>query len=471
MKRILTALAIVLVLLLGAAAAAPFWFGMETEKHYQQMIQELAKNTGAAIDNRSYERGWLRSRAEAVIAWPGLPADLTVTHEIAHGPLALDKLLAGELSFAPANAFINSRATFSPSKGASEQEKTLARQLPPVNAETVISLTGDAEMDLTVPPAKKMGKDGSGFNWRGLSGKITVRQGGNQVMTELQSPGLVVARAVSEFSVSQIRLNSDHTATRGVMLGTTTLHIGKVGIGPDIDLKGLRLIASAKPAGPNVDTTVNYQIKELLVNTASYGPGQLTLVLRKLDAAALRRYEQQVNALSRRNLPKEQVDMQTAAETMKLIAALSKKAPELEVTKLSFATPEGELSGAAKIVLDGSELDLAQNMMLIVRALRGELELSIPPSMVKAILTPQIREDIEGYKRAGALSTGEAERITPEVMAKIVDDAYTSYLTRNPLTRWLARSGGQYRLTVSFRDGRLLVNDEPVKQPFFGMPS
>ncbi len=471
MKKILTALAIVLVLILGAAAAAPFWFGMEAEKHYQQIVQELAKNTSVAIDSRSYERGWLSSRAEAVIAWPGLPADLTVSHDIAHGPLALDKLLGGDFSFAPAAAFISSRATFSPSKSASEQEKALARQLPPITAQTVVSLTGDAEMELTAPPTKKMGKEGAGFNWRGLSGKITVRQGGNQVLTELQSPGLVAASATGELSVSQIRLNSDHTGGRGVMLGTTTLHIGNVGIGPDMDFKGLRLTASAKPAGPNVDTTVNYQIKELRVNTASYGPGQLTVVLRKLDAAALRRFEQQVNALSKRNLPQEQVSMQTAAETMKLIAALSKKVPELEVTKLSFLTPEGELSGTAKIVLDGSELDLAQNMMLIVRALRGELELSIPPSMVKAILTPQIREDIEGYKQAGTLSAREAERITPAVMAKIVDEAYSSYLPRNPFTRLLARVGGRYRLTISFRDGRLLVNNEPVKQPFFGMPS
>ena len=82
-----------------------------------------------------------------------------------------------------------------------------------------------------------------------------------------------------------------------------------------------------------------------------------------------------------------------------LIASLSKNAPELEVTKLSFKAREGELTGTAKLVLDGSKLNVAENMMLLLRALQGDAELSIPPSMVKAILTPRIRSDIENYKQ------------------------------------------------------------------------
>lgn len=468
MKKILTAFAIVLVLVIAAAAAAPFWFGMQTEDAYRDMAQELSKNTGMAFEIRRYERGYLRSSVEGVITWPGLPADLSVTDEIAHGPFAIDRLLSGDLSFEPGLAFISSRASFTPGKGASERDKALARQLPPLTAQTVVSLAGDFEAKLDVP-SKKGAKD-SGFQWRGLSGTVNVRQGGAQVVTDLKSGGLTASTPTGEVAFNQIRFNSDHTGGRaGYMFGTSTLHIGSIAFGPDIELAGLRFVTSAKPAGPNVDTTINYQIKELRANNATYGPGQLTLAVRKLDAAALRRFEQQMNAISKRNLPQEQTSMMTAAETMKLVAALAKKAPEVEVTKLSFTTPEGELSGNAKIVLDGSQLDLAQNMMLIVRALQGELELSIPPSMVKAILTPQIREDIEGYRRAGTLSTQEANKISPAVMAKIVEQVYPSYLSRNAFTRLLAPTGSRYRFTASFRNGRLLINDQPVKQPLLDM--
>jgi hypothetical protein len=160
--------------------------------------------------------------------------------------------------------------------------------------------------------------------------------------------------------------------------------------------------------------------------------------------------------------------MMVAAETMKLIASLSKSAPELEVTKLSFKAREGELTGKAKLVLDGSKLNVAENMMLLLRALQGDAELSIPPSMVKAILTPLIRSDIENYKQRGILSQREANQLTPDVMSRIVDEVYPSYLNKNSFTKLLIPSGAYYTITASFRQGKFLVNNRPLGRPLLG---
>ncbi|MFQ6021465.1 MAG: YdgA family protein [Acidiferrobacterales bacterium] len=469
MKKIVTILGMVLILLVVAAGAAPFWFGMQAENAYNSIVEQMAKNGSTTVRTKHYERGWLRSTAETVVTLPGLPVDVSLTHDIAHGPLALDRLMQGQLELTPAVAFVSSRATLAPRKGA-ETLKDLIKQLPPATADTVLALSGNAEMQINVPPSRRKSKDGGAINWRGLSGTIVFRERGEQVIAELQSPGLSFPSKNGEFSLSQVKFRSDATGGKaGFMFGNSALHVANIGIGPDVTVKGLRFTTNAKPVGPNVNTTVSYQVKDVQVGANHYGPGQLTIVLRKLDAAALRKYETAINTISKRGLPDEQRSMMVAAETMKLIANLSKKAPELEITKLSFKSREGELTGEAKFILDGSNLNVAENTMLLLRALQGEAKLSIPPSMVKAILTPRIRQDIEIYKRRGMLSQKDMTRLTPEVMSSIVDEAYPSYLNKNGFTKLLIPDGPYYRISVSFRQGRFLVNDRPLKQPLLGL--
>lgn len=332
-----------------------------------------------------------------------------------------------------------------------------------LKAVTVFDFGGNANMMVDIPPTKSKAKGGE-FNWRGLSGTIAFRQGGQQINTELKSPGLSIASGQrGKFSLSRVTFRSDtKPGTGGLVFGNSSLHVGGLTFGADVNVKGLRLITKSKPVGKNLRATVNYQIKDVKVGNKHYGPGQLTFVLRKLDTNALRKYEQAVNRISKGGRPEEQASMMVAAETMKLVANLSKKAPELEVTKLSFKTVEGELTGKGKIVLDGSDLDVAQNAMLLIRALRGNAELSIPPSMVKAILTPRIKQDIEIYKQRGLLTPEEVAKLTPEVMSKIVDEVYPSYLSKNSFTKLLIPAGPYYRITASFREGKFLVNDQPL---------
>jgi uncharacterized protein YdgA (DUF945 family) len=468
-KRIATILGILVILIVAAAAAAPFWFGMEAEKAYNNIVQELGSS--AAVSSKRYERGWLSSTAETTVALSGSPLEFSLVHHIAHGPLPIDRLLHGDLTLTPAMAFISSEIRLLPKKG-SEQAwlKEFSKRMAALKAETVIGFNGNADTTLNLPPSKDKGRDGTEFNSRGLSGSLAFRQGGQQVEVELNVPGLSLKSANSEFALKNLVYRfSNSGGTAGYLFGNSTLQLSQLSIGPDFDVKGLRLTTKSKPAGTSVTATVEYRIQGIKSGVEEYGPGQLTLVARKLDAKALQKFNQQYAQIAKRGLPEEQASMMAAAEMMKLIASLSKKAPEVEVTKLSFTTKEGELTGNAKFVLDGSNLDIATNPFLALRALRGDAELSIPLSMVKAILTPSIRQDVESYTRTGALSSGEAAKLTPAVMARIVDQAYPQYLSRNSFTRMLVPAGPFYRITVAFRDGTLLINGKPMKQPLMQM--
>ena len=83
-------LAIVLIILLGAAAAAPYWFGMQAEEAYNKALQEITRDGQVVITRQTYERGWLDSTAEATYSFGGMPVSLTVTNKIYHGPIPME---------------------------------------------------------------------------------------------------------------------------------------------------------------------------------------------------------------------------------------------------------------------------------------------------------------------------------------------------------------------------------------------
>ena len=469
MKRIATIIGIVLVIIVAAAAAAPFWFGMETEKAYNNIVRELS--SGAAVSTERYERGWLSSTAETTLALSGSPLTVSMVHRINHGPLPINRLLGGDFSLTPGMAFIDSKLRLVPKRGAGAAWLTeFSKRMAALNAQTVVDLNGNAETTLTLPPSKAKGKDGTKFSSRGLNGTIAFHQGGEKVDVDLRVPGVSLSSEKGDFSLKNLNYRFNSSAgVAGYMFGNSTLQLGELSFGPGFELKGLRLTTRSRPRGPNLTANVDYRVKTIKSGTDEHGPGELSIVLRKLDTKALQRFNQQYNQIAKRALPQQQASMMAAAEMMKLVAALAKKAPELEVTKLSFKTQEGELTGNAKFVLDGSKLDIASNPFLALRALRGNAELSIPPSMVKAILAPAIMQDVEGFKRRGTLSSREASKLTPAVMARIVDEAYPSYLSRNSFTKMLVRSGPVYRITASFRNGELRVNGKPLQQPLLRM--
>ncbi len=474
MKKTGIAVGVVVLLLVAAIAAAPFWFGMQAEKAYTEMVQQMSANSTAAFTTKRYERGWLSSSAETTIQMPRVPFGFRLTSEIEHGPIAISRILQGELRLKPALAFVNTQVSTVVKKGAGlDLVKAFVKQGSVIKADTVVSFNGDADTELSVAASRNKGKSGSNsFNWRGLTGSIRLRQGGQSVSVDLRSPGLAMTSENSgKVAVKQITFRSDtKMGAGGMMFGNITLNIGKLDLGDKVRISGLRFSSASKPAGKNLDATIKYRIKSIDVGERSYGPGRMTLAVRKLDIKTLRQYEQKVSQISKRALPQEQASMMIAAETMKLFVKLSKKAPEVEITQLSFIAGEGELTGKAKLKLDGKDVDAGQNIMLLATALQGSAELSIPPSIVKAILTPQIRQDIEIYKNKGLLSAREAARLTPSILAKIVDQAYPAYLSKNSFTKLLIPAGSRYKISASYSRGRFLVNDKPLRQPLLGLP-
>jgi len=320
-------------------------------------------------------------------------------------------------------------------------------------------------------PIRKTGTQGQVIDWRGFSGDMRFDREWKKIRFEARMPALTLGAPgqAGGLSLSQLRLRSDlREGVAGYLFGDSALNIGRLqfgGTGGPLDVNGLEISGSARPAGENLDLLLHYRVEDIRAADERFGPGELTIEARHLDTAALVKFKNELDAIYRGNPPPAQATLMMAGKAMELIAALSRQAPELEITKLSFKTLEGEITGKAKFVLDGRKHIAAQNPLQLLMALSGRGELAIPAPVLKQMLTPAIRRDIEAYQRSGALTPQDMARLTPQAIGEIVDRAFPQYLSRNGFARYFVEDGDIYKLTILIQRGQLLVNGQPWHAP------
>jgi uncharacterized protein YdgA (DUF945 family) len=460
MKRALTVISIVVLLLALALTAAPYWLGMQTEAAFNDAVKGMTTRSGMPSSNYTYSRSWLKSEASHKILLPTAPIIIDATHRIEHGPLPLSRLLSGELT--PALALIKTTMHFTPSADAPAGLAESLKFLPPMETETVLDLSGNGTSIFRITSAtRKQGK--TTVRWDAAKGKMHFDREWKKITAEFSLPKLSINSTRGELSIMDIRLGSDmYEGTAGYMFGSNHLSVASITMKPLMNIQGINLSAIAQSKGPFVTIHINYGVKELQIAKDKYGPGSLNLAIRNLDAKTLKQFETDMNQIYSRALPQEQAQMMIAGKTLELAGKLSQNNPEIELTKLKFVAPGGQLTGSAKFVVQGKEQDLSANPMLLLTAVKGSAELSIPQSLAKAVVLPQIQHDIRSLSKEGKLNSSEATNLTPEALDKIAEEVYPQYFQESGLGRWLVKQGNTYHFSMSVSRGQIIVNGVPL---------
>ena len=458
MKKPLIIVVVLLAVVAGAAAALPFWFGMQAETAYEAMIAEMTKGGDITVTSNNFQRGWLDSTADTTFVLAGTPVTITMLHRISHGPLPLDD----DFQPMPVLARVKSDMSIGLPAG------TL--KLPPLIGKTTIYLAGNSLTRLDMAPAKSSLPDGGSIDWKGLSGSLETSADYKSTKGELSAPLLQITGKDGGISFNRLTLNLDQQkSASGLDVGTAGFGVDKLSVDTATDktvIDGLRVTSNTQEAGGNMNATLSFQFREALSGDSKQGPGQISLQLRKLDVATLVKFRNEVRELRKQKIPAEQANMMVLGKTLELLGNLAKKSPELEITRLNFKTADGEVTGKAKFVLDGSQLDVSGNPMLMLKALSGEGEVSLPDSLVRLLATPDVKRDIEALKASGKLKKDEVAKLTPKRIEMITQQALKDLpqYKNSVVTRLkLVPDGPNYKIVASLKSGQLMVNDEPLQ--------
>jgi uncharacterized protein YdgA (DUF945 family) len=459
-KKLILVVGIVAVVLAAAAAALPYWFGMQAESAYEAMLADMTKTGDVAITSNNFQRGWLESTADTTFGLAGTPVTVTVLHRISHGPLPLDD------DFQPTPVLARVKSQISIGLPGS----TL--KLPPITGKTTVYLAGNSHTSLQMPVAKSTTSEGSGIEWKGFSGDFDTSADFKSTKGELNAPLLAITSNTGSFNLSRIKIGMDQQKSpSGFDVGTVNVGVDRIavdGAPGKTTIDGLKVSSVVQETGGNLNSTVSFQFREALSGGSKQGPGQINIQIRKLDVATLVKFRKELGDLKKQKIPPEQANMMVLGKTLDLLGQLAKKSPELEITKLSFKTADGEVTGKAKFVLDGSQLDVSGNPMLMLKALSGEGEITLPESVVRLLATSDVKRDIDALKASGKLSEAEIAKLTPQRIAMITGQALKElpqYKDSVVSRLRLIPDGPNFKIAGALKNGQLMVNDQPLQLP------
>lgn len=464
MKKIII---IFVVALIAAAAGLPFWFGMQAESAYAAMLANSTQNGDLSVTQNKFERGWFESTADTTFTLASAPVTISVLHRISHGPLPMDD----DFQLQPLLARAKSQISIGLPGG--------AVKLPTLTAKTTVYLAGNSSTRLEMPaytkPVPKTGEtEAFDLEWKGMSGEFSLSADYKNLKGEMNAPALGFSFLDGSFVLTKISLSADtQESASGIGIGSVAIGSDKFAMddkkkSEQLVIEGLRLSSSTQEAGGNLNSTVSLQFRGMQTGGARQGAAQISLQLRKLDVATLVKFQKEVRELRKQKAPPAQTNIMMLGKTMELLGQLAKKSPELEITKLSFKTEDGEVTGKARFVLDGSQLDVSGNPMLMLKALSGEGEVNLPNSIVRLFAEPDVKRDIETLKTSGKLSDKEIAKLSPRRIAAITAQAIKDLpqYKDGVVTRLhLVADGPNYRIVAALKDGQLRVNDQPLQLP------
>ncbi len=457
MKKILPVLFILVVLVLAVAGTVPFWFGIETEKTYNNRIQQFSKR-GVTITPVNYRRGWFTSSAQTTLTFPGLPFALAVTHRISHGPFALDQIFSNEYQLVPIQAVIKSEVSFIPAR----EVPGAAIPPPSLLIDTIVNIQGDGQARLQLVNFKKTLENGADFAWKEGSGTVTFSSDWKKFQTNLRIPEVSLKTQGNNLTLSKLGVDSDlQEGVAGYMFGTNSLQAEKIAFGENYGLEGLRVNTSMREAGSNINLSLQYSLKAIALPGDTYGPAQLAVEIRKLDAATLVNLDSAINEIYKKQLPQAQAAMLLTGKMLEIIADLAKKNPEMEITKFNFKTKEGEIAAKAKLALDGANINAKENPLLLINALSGEGEFSVSSSLFEALAKKELQKEIEELKTSNKLSKNEIEKLTPEKISTIVEQLAPQRARDIAAKLQFLPNGANFQANASLKRGQIFINNQP----------
>ena len=429
---------IIVVLLLGYPAAA--WLvGMNAESQWEKREQILHEQYPALdIVKHDFHRGVYSSTEEITyriagpasknlqalatsLQWPGL--QFVMRNQIHHGPWPQMR------TFAPAT--VDTEVILPPQ--VHDKLVALLGDKAQVTLHTRLNWSGGSTTEIHSPAFEN-----AQIKWQGLDGTTQASKDLKSAQGSVKAPGLTVKTDKGAFSFDTLEMHSDQQiALEGLTVGSVNLTLAALDLKDEVRMQHVGLQGKSSLDGDYVRfnfgmSSESLQLKEYALThvgyefgaTHLYAPALIALnkALRdsKMDpadpAAGLANIQQAINTYG--------VDLLTHE-------------PALEIPRIGFAMPEGELLVSLKASVPGltrDEIQSAPNawQMAMIKHAEATADIRIDTALLTKLMA----------------STGKTDEVTPQLEA-LQKQGYIK-VDGNALTTHLA-----------FQHGRLTVNSLP----------
>jgi uncharacterized protein YdgA (DUF945 family) len=486
MKRLMGIVLVLVAVVLAALGASTYWFGLQTEREYQAMIQRSSEWQHFKLSGDEYTRGPFSSQARSTLELrntpsvpnpaaqgePGnVPFRLLLAHKITHGPIPFGTLPQEGGLMRPALAVIETKVSLDP------QLKELLKEIqlpegfsPSMEVTTVLYWGGKGDTHIVVHPVRtELGSDPKvGIDFSGIKARIEFAPGFKQFMGTFSMDGLnaaIAQEATFQMKNMKCAFQQSEGAT-GFYLGDVTFDLERVDLthrdaaksGENYSMNGFRVKTSTQEAGNDLSSAAAFSLDQLVLKDDKFGKAVFELEFRKLDARALSEFQATMKKLQRQLGGGDQLPEQSLGALMALLPKLFKNSPELEIKQLGFVADNGEVRAGAKLKLDGSKIQDSVNVPMLLNAAELDASLSGNEGTLVRLLKsfesrqePVESDEIEGEKAA--------EQKSQETLGAEIKSQLSALVAQNLLTF----ENGVYKMTARYAKGQLNLNGQTIR--------
>lgn len=488
MKKLLGLVVILAALVLGGY----YGMGVVTERTVKHNLDAVNKSNGLYVKIASYDRGWFSSLAsldwrlhvpERIVKTadgqtetvPAQDFEMQMPLTIYHGPVIFaNNTIKFGLGYAhtdiPMPAKYNEQFTSIFTSDSTQ---------PKLDLSMFVNYLNNSEVEIAVPSFKLIAKKGGEFSWMGMTSSVDVSSDASKIKGSFNVEGMQFTKDDIKATVGEITTEYNlHKTNSGLYLGDANLSFPTMLVNTKdvktFELTDLDVHSSCDVEGGLFHSHFKSSVDKIFANGKTYGPGNLEMAIKNLDADVLANINQQVNnAQQGTDEQRQQSMLAIIPEVPKLFS----KGAEFEISDLSFVMPEGTVEGSLMVNLPKGD---TTNPFELMQKVQGKGKLKVPADLIKLVLNesnkqkilsqtsvdPQAQQVNESTSAVTTTSAGASvtttttSTTTPDLSQQVaaMTDAQLAAMMQSGL---IVQDGSYYVVEVALNQGNLLVNSKP----------
>lgn len=480
MKKIAGLVVILAVLVLGGY----YGMGIATERAVKHNLDAINKSNGLSVKVAEYKRKWFSSTA--LLDWrlqvperiaksedgqsvtvPAQEFEMQMPMVIHHGPVIFVNNTV-KFGFGYAETQIPLPAKYNEQFDSMFTSESVKPQL---NLSMFVNYFNNSQIEMSVPSFKLMGKQGQQFDWKGMTSFLDVGSDASKVKGEFNVEGMLFSKDGMKAQVGEINTDYDlQKSDAGLYLGDANASIPSLLVSQKdeklFELTDFDVHSSCNVENGLFGSQFKMSIDKVFATGKSYGPGNLEMAIKNLDADVLARINQQVNqAQNGTEAERQQAMLAILPEVPKLFG----RGAEFEISELSFVMPQGTVEGTLQVSLPAGD---TANPFELMQKIKGNGKLKIPAEVIKLALNESNKQKILSNQTtsqpadqttvADAIvsATSPAPAATTDAVqqAASMSDEQINAMVQSGL---IAQDSNYYVIDVSLDQGSFTVNGKP----------